>query len=179
MATDCTLDLLIDPPAKQSFRRKLVAWFGKHARELPWRANRDPYRIWLSEVMLQQTTVAMARPYFERFLERFPNVEALAAADEQAVLRLWEGLGYYRRARALHAAAQAIVTGHAGEFPQDVPTLMKLPGVGRYTAGAIASFAFDVSAPIVEANTLRVLSRLAGFRGDTSTTAGQRFLWQT
>ena len=129
--------------------------------------------------MLQQTTVAMAAPYYERFLAAFPTVHDLAAADEQRILRMWEGLGYYRRARGLHAAAKQIVAGHDGEFPRDVSILRRLPGIGRYTAGAIASFAFDAPAPIVEANTLRVLTRLTGFEGDPASTAGQKLIWQT
>jgi A/G-specific adenine glycosylase len=135
--------------------------------------------VWLSEVMLQQTTVAMAAPHFERFTQALPTVERLAAAEESQVLRLGEGLGYYRRARALHAAARVIVAEHGGELPRDVATLMRLPGVGRYTAGAIASQAFDVPAPILEANTVRLFSRLVGYRGDPTKGAGQRLLWQT
>jgi A/G-specific adenine glycosylase len=146
---------------------------------LPWRQTSDPYRIWLSEIMLQQTTVAMAAPCYERFLTAFPTVHDLAAADEQRILRMWEGLGYYRRARGLHAAARQIVAEHGGEFPRDVATLRRLPGIGRYTAGAIASFAFEVPAPIVEANTLRVLARLTAFEGEPTSTAGQKFIWQT
>jgi A/G-specific adenine glycosylase len=178
MATDCSLSLLTDAKQKAAFRRRLLRWYGKHARVLPWRQNRDAYRIWLSEVMLQQTTVAMATPYFERFIAEFPTVHDLAAADEQRILRMWEGLGYYRRARGLHAAAKQVVAEHGGEFPRDVASLMKLPGVGRYTAGAVASFAFDTPAPIVEVNTLRVLARLTAFTGDPPSTTGQRFIWR-
>jgi A/G-specific adenine glycosylase len=169
----------LDARARQSFRRRLLTWYDKHARDLPWRRSRDPYRVWVSEVMLQQTTVAAVKPYFERFLAALPTVQLLAAADEQSVLRLWEGLGYYRRARALHAAAKLIVGEHRGRFPRDVAILMTLPGIGRYTAGAIASFAFDVPAPILEANTIRLLSRLVGYRDDPAKSAGQRLLWQT
>jgi A/G-specific adenine glycosylase len=139
---------------------------------------RDPYCIWLSEVMLQQTTVAMILPRFERFVATFPTVEALAAADEQQVLREWEGLGYYRRARGLHAAAKQIVAEHGGKLPRDVATLMTLPGIGRYTAGAVASFAFDVPAPIVETNTQRVLSRLTAYDQPIAAGASQRFIWR-
>ncbi|MCI0332570.1 MAG: A/G-specific adenine glycosylase [Planctomycetes bacterium] len=163
---------------KQSIRRKLLAWYAKHARDLPWRRSRDPYRVWISEIMLQQTQVATVRNYFSRFVRTFPNVRRLAAADEQAVLRLWEGLGYYRRARQLHAAARKIVSEHAGQFPQSVDELRELPGIGRYTAGAIASIAFDQRAPILEANTIRLLSRLIGYRDDPQSSAGQRVLWQ-
>jgi A/G-specific adenine glycosylase len=168
-----------DAKDKRNFRRRLLAWYGRHARDLPWRRSTDPYRVWLSEVMLQQTTVAMAAPHFERFTQALPTVERLAAADESQVLRLWEGLGYYRRARALHAAARLIVTEHGGEVPRNVATLMRLPGIGRYTAGAIASQAFDVPAPILEANTVRLFSRLVGYRDDPTKGAGQRVLWQT
>lgn len=180
MATDCLLSdaVSLDAKWKQSFRRRLLAWFEKHARDLPWRRSRDPYRVWISEVMLQQTQVATVKPYFERFIAAFPTVEALAAADEQQVLRLWEGLGYYRRARGLHGAAKALVAEHDGLLPRDVPTLMSLPGIGRYTAGAIASIAFDEKAPILEANTFRLLTRLIAYRGDPTKAAGQRLLWQ-
>jgi A/G-specific adenine glycosylase len=129
--------------------------------------------------MLQQTTVAAVKPYFERFLAAFPSIEALAEADEQQVLRLWEGLGYYRRARGLHAAAKQIVGVLGGEFPREVEGLMALPGVGRYTAGAIASIAFDLPAPILEANTIRLFARLVGYREDPAKAAGQRLLWRT
>jgi A/G-specific adenine glycosylase len=159
------------------FRRSLSGWYAAHARPLPWRRTRDAYRIWISEVMLQQTTVVAVVPYFERFLERFPTLHDLAAADEHDVLRLWEGLGYYSRARNLHRAAKQIVAVHGGQFPRDVVSLLKLPGIGRYTAGAIASFAFDLRAPIVEANTLRLYCRLLGYRGDPRSAAGQRLLW--
>lgn len=179
MATDCATSLLTDAKPRAAFRRRLLAWFGKHARDLPWRRTRDPYRVWLSEVMLQQTTVAMILPRFERFVAAFPTVYDLAVADEQRVLREWEGLGYYRRARGLHAAARQIVAEHGGELPRDVATLMTLPGVGRYTAGAVASFAYDVPAPIVETNTQRVLARLTAFKQPLAAGASQRFLWQT
>lgn len=177
MATECLNQLPFDTKQRQAFRRRLLAWYGKHSRELAWRRTRDPYRVWLSEIMLQQTTVAMATPYFDRFAAAFPTVQDLAAADESLILRMWEGLGYYRRARAMHAAARAIVAEYAGKFPQDVAALMQLPGVGRYTAGAIASFAFDHPAPIVEANTLRVFARLTGYRRDVTKGPGQRHLW--
>lgn len=139
--------------------------------------TRDPYAIWISEVMLQQTTVAAVIPYYERFLASLPTVQALADAPEPTVLRLWEGLGYYSRARNLRAAAKVIVSQFQGEFPRTVEQLASLPGIGRYTAGAIASFAWDVPAPIVEANTLRLYSRLIGLEIDPKSTAGQRRLW--
>jgi len=177
MADDvCALPL--DAKARQAFRRRLLKWYAQHARDLPWRRSRDPYRVWLSEVMLQQTTVAMAGPHFERFTQALPTLQTLADADEQQVLRLWEGLGYYRRARALHATAKRIVADHGGHLPRDVPTLMKLPGIGRYTAGAIVSQAFDLPAPILEANTIRLFSRLMAYEGDPAKSAGQQLLWR-
>jgi len=163
---------------KQSLRRRLLAWYAKHARDLPWRRSRDPYRVWISEIMLQQTQVATVRDYFTRFTKAYPDVYKLAAADETDVLRLWEGLGYYRRARQLHAAAKQIATLHAGQLPQDLAALQALPGIGRYTAGAIASIAFDQRAPILEANTIRLLSRLIAYRGNPHSSEGQRVLWQ-
>lgn len=163
---------------KQSLRRRLLTWYAKHARDLPWRRSRDPYRVWISEIMLQQTQVATVRDYFTRFIAAFPNVHALAAAEEVDVLRLWEGLGYYRRARQLHAAARQVVEFHAGNFPHDLVELQSLPGIGRYTAGAIASIAFDQRAPILEANTIRLFSRLLAFTGDAASAAGQSTLWK-
>ncbi|MAT70513.1 MAG: A/G-specific adenine glycosylase [Planctomycetaceae bacterium] len=163
---------------RSAFRGRLLAWYAQHARDLPWRRSRDPYRVWLSEVMLQQTTVAAVKPYFERFTAAFPRVEDLAAASEAQVLRMWEGLGYYRRARSLHAAAKMIAGELGGEFPRDVPGLLALPGVGRYTAGAVASIAYDQRAPILEANTIRVIARLLGYREDPLRSAGQKLLWQ-
>jgi A/G-specific adenine glycosylase len=144
---------------------------------LPWRRTRDPYAVWLSEVMLQQTQVATVIDYFHRFTAAFPTITDLAAAPERDVLRLWEGLGYYRRARQLHRAAAAIVERHGGEFPADPVAVRGLPGIGRYTAGAILSIAFDRPEPILEANTVRVLSRLSAYRGDPHGKAGQDHLW--
>ncbi len=163
---------------RTAIRRKLLAWFDRAKRDLPWRASRDPYRIWVSEVMLQQTTVAAVIPVFNRFLNSFPTVQALAAADEQAVLSHWQGLGYYRRARHLHAAAKSLVADHAGELPDDPAVWAALPGVGRYILGAVLSQAFDRRLPIVEANTLRVLSRLFGSRLDPREGAGKAWVWQ-
>ncbi len=144
---------------------------------MPWRTSADPYRIWLSEIMLQQTTVAAVVPYFERFVAKFQDVGSLAAANVDDVLRLWEGLGYYSRARNLHKAAVAIEQHYGGVFPADVETLQQLPGIGRYTAGAIASFAFDQPAAIVEANTERLYARLMALSDDVRSTASQRALW--
>jgi A/G-specific adenine glycosylase len=148
------------------------------ARGLPWREDRDAYRILVSEMMLVQTTVAAVVPYFARFLERFPTVEALARADEADVLKAWEGLGYYRRARQLHAAARVILETHGGRFPDDPEAVRALPGVGRYIAGALLSFAFDQPAPIVEANTQRVLARWLAWDEDLKSTRSQARLWQ-
>jgi A/G-specific adenine glycosylase len=159
-------------------RRALRRWHARHGRDLPWRNIGDPYRVWISEIMLQQTTVAAVVPYYERFLERFPDIVALAAADEEQVLRLWEGLGYYSRARNIHKAARRIVDDSGGRFPETTEKLAALPGIGRYTAGAIASFAFDRPAPIVEANTLRLYCRLLGYEGDPRSSEGQRLLWE-
>jgi A/G-specific adenine glycosylase len=166
-----------DPQLRRRLRRRLLAWFARHRRDLPWRRDRDPYRIWVSEVMLQQTTVAAVVPYFERFVRAFPTVAALAAADEQDVLRLWEGLGYYRRARDLHRTARRLAAEHAGRFPDDPAVLADLPGMGRYTVGAVLSQAFDRRLPIVEANSQRVLCRLFAVREDPSAGPTRRRLW--
>ena len=163
---------------KRRFADQLLKWFSTAARDLPWRKSRDLYRIWISEIMLQQTQVATVIDFYLRFLKAFPTVQKLAAAEEEQVLRLWEGLGYYRRARQLHAAAKQIVAEHAGEFPQTVEEVRALPGIGRYTAGAILSIGLDLRLPILEANTVRLLSRLAGYRGDPLSAAGQKYLWE-
>lgn len=170
---------LLTPRSLARFRRRLLHWFAQHARSLPWRQTRDPYAIWVSEVMLQQTQVATVINYFPRFLEAFPDVAALARADEQAVLRLWEGLGYYRRARALHQAAGKIQRDFAGLFPEDPASLATLPGLGRYTVNAVLSQAFDQRLPIVEANSQRVLCRLLAISDDPRTPTIQRRLWET
>jgi len=141
-------------------RRRLLAWYSSTRRDLPWRRTRDPYRIWLSEAMLQQTRVETVIPYYERFLERFPNVETLALADEQDVLRAWAGLGYYTRARNLKRAAECIVRDHGGQVPRDADALSQLPGVGPYTVGAIRSIAFRERAAVVDGNVARVLARV-------------------
>jgi A/G-specific adenine glycosylase len=159
-------------------RRALLTWYARHKRDLPWRRTRDPYAIWLSETMLQQTRVDTVIPYYERFLARFPTVQALADAEPDEITRLWSGLGYYSRARNLHAAARMIASEHGGELPRDVETLRELPGVGRYTAGAVASIAFDRAAPIVDGNVARVLARLRGLRDDVTSTAARKRLWE-
>ena len=149
-----------------SFRHQLLEWFRRFQRDLPWRRTKDPYRIWISEIMLQQTRVAAVIPYYERFLARFPNVRALAEAQQEEVLRLWSGLGYYSRARNLQKAAQQIVARHASEFPRDEEAVLALPGVGRYTAAAILSIAFGAKHAVLDGNVARVLARLGTIRGD-------------
>ncbi len=162
-----------------AFAARLSAWQAAHGRhDLPWQRTRDPYRIWLSEIMLQQTQVATVIPYYERFLAAFPDVRALAAAAEDRVLEHWSGLGYYRRAHHLHAAAKAIVAAHAGEFPRDVDTLATLPGIGRTTAAAIAAFAFGARAAILDGNVKRVLARHRGIDGYPGTPAVEKALWR-
>lgn len=177
MTASDSLFQLPPPSWLQSFRRRLRSWYVGNARDLPWRSNADPYRVWVSEIMLQQTQVATAIPYFERFMAALPTLESLAAAEEQEVLRLWEGLGYYRRARQMHQAARRIVAEHGGAFPREITTFGKLPGIGRYTAGAVLSIAFDVRLPILEANTVRLFSRLLAFDGDPGGRQGQSLLW--
>ncbi|MDB5340574.1 MAG: mutY [Planctomycetaceae bacterium] len=167
----------LTPAILKRFRKALQAWYTEHGRELPWRLTHDPYRIWISEIMLQQTTVVAVIPYFERFLTRFPTIHELAAAEETEVLRYWEGLGYYSRARNIHKAAQHVSSKLSGTFPELVDELQDLPGIGRYTAGAIRSFAFNLPAPIVEANTLRLYCRLLGYDADPRARAGQDALW--
>lgn len=171
----------LEPDAEPAWcdrvRRGLRAWYAGGHRDLPWRRDRDPYRVLVSEMMLVQTTVAAVIPYFERFLAQFPTVEALANADEAEVLKAWEGLGYYRRARQLHAAAKVIAGQHAGLVPDDLEALLALPGIGRYIAGAVLSFAFDRPAPIVEANTQRVLARLLAWTEDLAKPQTQKRLW--
>ncbi|QEH35403.1 putative A/G-specific adenine glycosylase YfhQ [Aquisphaera giovannonii] len=161
-----------------SIRDRLLSWYAENGRDLPWRGEGDPYRVLLSEMMLVQTTVAAVIPYFARFLERFPDVRSLAEAPESDVLKAWEGLGYYRRARQLHEAARVIVARHAGVIPADAEAVRALPGVGRYMAGAILSFAFDRPEPIVEANTQRVLARLLAWEEDLKTSRSRERLWE-
>jgi len=158
------------PKSAQGFTRKLLAWFDRHGRDLPWRRTRDPYRVLVSEFMLQQTQVSRVSEYYPRFLERFPTVEHLARAKKSAVMEQWQGLGYYARARNLHSLAKA-VTGK-GVLPEDPAELIKLPGVGRYTAGAVASFAYEKSVPAVDTNVARVIGR--AFIGRRETRDGRR-----
>jgi len=183
-------------PHSKNFVLPLLSWYAQHARRLPWREGHatrgapDPYRVWVSEIMLQQTRVETVIPYFERWMERFPTLASLAAASQQDVLAAWEGLGYYSRARSLHRAAQIVAADYAGQLPGDVRSLRALPGIGRYTAGAIASIAFGLDQPALDGNIRRVLSRLfdvtedaAGEAGQRtpdqmSSLAGERLLWQ-
>ncbi len=169
----------LDAALARRLRRQLLRWYDHHQRTLPWRSptDPDPYHVLVSEAMLQQTQVATVVPYFERFIEHFPTVHDLAAADEQAVLRLWQGLGYYRRARHLHAAAGMIVERFAGEVPRNVDALMQLPGVGRDAAGAIASIAYNVPAPILDGNVARVLARWFAIEQPIDETATRNTLW--
>lgn len=157
---------------RREFRRNLLAWYEQHARELPWRESGDPYRVWLSEIMLQQTRVAAVIAHYHEFLRRFPTIDKLAAARESSVLAAWSGLGYYRRARMLHAAAKVIVGKYGGKFPETQKELGTLPGIGRYTAAAIASICFGKPVAVVDGNVERVLQRFTGAR-----LAGQR-LWE-
>jgi A/G-specific adenine glycosylase len=156
----------------------LLAWYGKAGRDLPWRRTRDPYRVWLSEIMLQQTGVVAVIPYYERFLGRFSDVAALAAAPVEEVVELWAGLGYYSRARNLHAAARQVVEVHGGRFPQSLQELTALPGIGRSTAGAILSIAFDIPAPLLDGNVRRVLCRLFAWQDDPRSSAAEKQLWR-
>jgi A/G-specific adenine glycosylase len=153
---------------RDTAQTRLLDWFAAHARELPWRRDRTPYRVWISEVMLQQTRVETVIDYYRRFLKRFPTVEALAAASQEDVLRLWEGLGYYSRARSLHRAAQQIMSEHSGTLPADVDALQALPGIGPYTAGAVASLAFGRPEPAVDGNVRRVMARVLAWPKPTS-----------
>ena len=167
-----------DKPNSPAVRRRLLAWFARHQRPLPWRSDPTPYRVWVSEIMLQQTQVATVLPYFKRFVRRFPDVRSLASAALDDVLAAWAGLGYYSRARNLHRAAGVIVRQRDAGFPDTLAGLLALPGVGRYSAGAILSIAFDKPAPILDGNVTRVLCRLFAIGGDPKSPANQRRLWQ-
>jgi A/G-specific adenine glycosylase len=162
-----------DGSETRQWRRRLLSWYDLNRRDLPWRRDRDPYRVWLSEIMLQQTRVSAVLEHYRRFLQRFPTVQKLASARESSVLAAWSGLGYYRRARMMHAAAKAIVKQHKGKFPVTIPDFRALPGIGRYTAAAIASIVYDTPAAVVDGNVERVLGRVFG-----AVLAGEP-LWQT
>jgi A/G-specific adenine glycosylase len=169
--------LTVTPVPDESFAADLLRWYDAAAVDLPWRRSRDPYHIWLSEIMLQQTQVTTVIPYFERFISAFPSVTALASAPLSDVLKRWEGLGYYSRARNLHRAAQVIVSEHKGKFPETAEALQKLPGIGRYTAGAIASIAFGERAAVLDGNVMRVLTRLYDIPDDITLAPTRRDLW--
>jgi A/G-specific adenine glycosylase len=160
------------------FRRRLLSWYRRHGRDLPWRRTRDPYAILVSEFMLQQTQVATVIPYYRNWFRAFPIFASLARASENQVLRAWQGLGYYARARNLHATAKTVADRHGGQFPRAIGQMQQLPGVGKYTAHAVATFAFNQSVPIVEANTARVLARLFNLRESIDSHPGQRTLWR-
>ncbi|MGO9512346.1 MAG: A/G-specific adenine glycosylase [Steroidobacteraceae bacterium] len=162
----------------EQFAELLLAWFERHGRKgLPWQKSATPYRVWVSEVMLQQTQVASVIPYFERFMERFPTLHAVASAPLDEVLHLWMGLGYYARARHLHACAKTLVTRHGGEFPDAIAAVTALPGIGRSTAGAILALSRGQRHPILDGNAKRVLARVFGITGDTGSAAGLKALW--
>jgi A/G-specific adenine glycosylase len=161
----------------RSLRRAVLHWFGQHGRDLPWRRTRDPYAILVAEVMLQQTQVATVIPYYKEWLGRFPTLTALARASEADVLHAWQGLGYYRRARNLHACAQMLVRQYQGIFPRDIDLIRRLPGIGRYSANAVATFAFDCSLPVVEANISRLLARLYDSHAPIDSALGRELLW--
>lgn len=167
----------IDPGKLAFLQPRLLAWYRAHRRDLPWRRTKDPYAIWISEIMLQQTQVQTVIPYYERFVERFPTVSDLASAELEEVLKCWAGLGYYSRARNLHAAAKQIVEQHDGVFPESFEAVLALPGIGRYTAGAILSIAHDRSVPILDGNVIRVLSRVFLISGDPDTAPVKERLW--
>lgn len=169
--------LRLDEATVQAFQTRLLTWFRRNGRDLPWRRTRDPYKILVSEVMLQQTQVERVRDYYERFLQEYPTVQDLAAARPARVRESWEGLGYYGRARNLHAAARTITRRYGGQFPRRLEDVLALPGVGRYTAGAVVSFAYGEPAPILDTNVRRVLSRLFARRRTTSPASTERRLW--
>jgi len=169
--------LRLDDAKIKAFQARLLAWFRRNGRDLPWRRTRDPYKILVSEVMLQQTQVERVRDYYERFLQEYPTVQDLAAARPARVQESWHGLGYYARARNLHAAARTITRRHGGRFPRRLEDLQALPGVGRYTAGAVVSFAYGEPAPILDTNVRRVLSRIFVRRRASTPAATERRLW--
>lgn len=176
-ATPTSTHPALDRATVAGLRARLLGWFAEHQRDLPWRRTRDPYAIWVSEVMLQQTRVETVVPYYHRFLARFPDVHHLADASADDVLAAWSGLGYYRRARLLHRGAAHVARELGGDLPATVQGLLAVPGIGRYTAGAIASIAFDVAAPLVDGNVARVLARLFAIGDDPKSAAGAAHTW--
>jgi A/G-specific adenine glycosylase len=167
-----------DPQQVRRFRRRLLHWYARHGRDLPWRHTRDPYRILVSEVMLQQTQVERVLQYYPRFLRRYPSLEALAQSSEFEVREAWAGLGYYARARNLHRTAHRLATEHGGRVPADPVLMRRLPGIGRYTAGAVLSFAFGKDAAILDTNAARVLARVFAVHRHGAKNALQRRLWR-
>jgi A/G-specific adenine glycosylase len=165
--------------ALKQFQTRLLTWFRAHQRDLPWRSSRDPYRIWLAEIMLQQTRIAAVMPYYDRFLEHFPTVESLASAPQEEILKLWSGLGYYSRARNLHLAAKEIVANHNGTFPRALGAALELPGIGAYTAAAVLSIAYDAPLAVLDGNVARVLARIHAIRGDLRVPRTWRALTET
>jgi A/G-specific adenine glycosylase len=162
--------------ARKHLQKRLLNWFRAHRRDLPWRASRDPYRIWVAEIMLQQTRIAAVLPYYDRFLKNLPSVESLARSPQEKVLKLWSGLGYYSRARNLHRAAKEIVARHGGMFPRTLEAALALPGIGRYTAAAVLSIAYDQPFAVLDGNVARVLARLGAIRSDLRAPARWRQL---
>ncbi len=173
-----------EPPAlptlarRRSIQRNVIAWFAEAQRALPWRRDPTPYHVWIAEIMAQQTRLAAVQPYYERFLKRFPDVATLAAAPLDDVLAAWSGLGYYRRAHHLHHAARLVVNRYGGQLPSDVLELQQLPGIGRYTAGAIASIAFGRPVPLLDGNVMRVFTRLYDLSGDITRSGTRSELWR-
>jgi A/G-specific adenine glycosylase len=168
----------LEDDKKKKIQSNLLRWFDKNGRDLPWRKTRDPYAIWISEIMLQQTQVSTVIPYYHKFLRVFPTVRRLAKADLSKVLSIWEGLGYYSRARNLHKASRVILDQYNGKIPDTPNDLLSLPGIGRYTAGAILSIAYDQEAPILDGNAKRVLSRLFAVSGNPADSKTEKLLWQ-
>ncbi len=176
LLTTCLLSVNLF--SQEQMARQLLSWWDEGHASLPWRENPNPYVVWVSEIMLQQTQINTVIPYFERWMARFPNVQALAEAALDDVLKLWEGLGYYSRARNMHAAAKIVVARFDGQLPDTVSELLTLPGIGRYTAGAIASIAYSKQAPVLDGNVIRVFSRLTDLPEDVSKGATKKKLWQ-
>jgi A/G-specific adenine glycosylase len=175
---DVRFQIVTSPENVRTFRRSLLRWFRRDGRDLPWRRTCDPYVILVSEYMLQQTQVATVVPYYDKWLHRFPDFASVARASQNDVLHAWQGLGYYNRARNLHATASIVQNRHRGIFPSDIEAIRELPGVGRYTANAVATFAFNQPVPIVEANTARVLARLFDMRSPIDSAIGREKLWE-
>src|SRR3989338_3980885 len=164
--------------APMGFQQRLLRWFDRHARPLPWRKKYTPYEVWVSEIMLQQTQVDTALPYFKRWMKAFPTIESLAGSEEKKVMTLWQGLGYYSRARNLHTSARLIMDKHNGVFPEDYEAILSLKGIGRYSAGAISSIAFNQKKPIVDGNVLRMLSRVYAINQPIDVEKNKEVFWE-